>query len=133
MSEDYLLRHEYHEDLISIKQDIKDIKDTVHNLVQSKQDKIRPSIFAAVFVYMISQVFLGVWWAAGMSEEIDRLVENQSYNYDMKDGQNLKNYVDLRDTNIELSHRNLELRVQQITDDIEKYKEKCESLINGSR
>lgn len=133
MSEDYLLRHEYHEDLISIKQDIKDIKDTVHNLVQSKQDKIRPSIFAAVFVYMISQVFLGVWWAAGMSEKIDRLVENQSYNYDMKDGQNLKNYVDLRDTNIELSHRNLELRVQQITDDIEKYKEKCESLINGSR
>ena len=108
-------------------QDIKDIKETVHWLVQSKQDKVRPSIFIPFVVYLVSQAFVGVWWASDITASINTLVEKiESVGHDNfynRDAENLKGYVDLRIEKIDLRDGVAEERLRIIQDkqtDIEK-------------
>lgn len=101
-------------------QDIKDIKETVHWLVQSKQDKVRPSIFIPFVVYLISQAFVGVWWASDITASINSLVDKietvGTDNFYNRDADNLRGYIDLRIEKIDLRDSVTEEKLKHINE-----------------
>lgn len=113
-------------------QDIKDIKETVHWLVQSKQDKVRPSIFIPFIVYLVSQAFVGVWWASDITASIasiETTVMNASEDrFYGRDGVALKSYIDLKVEKVDLRDQLLKDKVTIMQDRQELLEQRLRTL-----
>lgn len=86
--------------------DIQDIRDTVHWIVQNKQDKIRATVIIPFILYLLSQAFLGIWWASDTTRKLDNLtatvLDASKDRYYGKDAKAFERIVELQESNLQL-------------------------------
>ena len=102
-------------ELEPMKADVRDIKLAVHHIEQNKQDRIKPSVIITIILYLVSQLIVGIWWAAETSERLNQvLTKIDAASIDRfygKDGAALKEYTEL---SISLLKKELEFQDNRI-------------------
>lgn len=88
--------------------DIQDIRDTVHWIVQNKQDRIKATVVVPFVIYLLSQAFLGIWWASDTTRKLDNLTNTvAAASIDRYYGKDAKAFEQI----VALKHESLELQI----------------------
>jgi len=62
-------------DLADIKDELDDVKDTVKEIAQTKQNRISFSVVASLMIFMIGQAGAAIWWAGTTTATLSSLVK----------------------------------------------------------
>lgn len=86
-----------------------DINKTVHELAETKQDKIKLVVVIPIVIYLLTQLGLGIWWASETSHDLEAVLIRQetilASGFNMKDAEVLEQKVDLKIENLGLKIR----------------------------
>lgn len=84
--------------------DVEVIREEVHNLSLTKQDRIKPAAYLTMFIFLFAQTVSAVWWASELTSGIRNLTEKVAeLNVDRfsgKEGQQLKTLIDIEISNL---------------------------------
>ena len=111
-------QRDLYEDIEQVRKDIGELKQIVHDIKATKQDKVRANIVIPFILYLLSQTMVGVWWAADISSSMTQVSKSiESAGNDRfygRDGEALTRYMETRLAGLERRSDNLDEDVERI-------------------
>lgn len=111
-------QRDLYEDIEQVRKDIGELKQIVHDIKATKQDKVRANIVIPFILYLLSQTMVGVWWAADISSSMTQVSKSiEATGKDRfygRDGEALTRYMETRLAGLERRSDNLDEDVERI-------------------
>lgn len=104
-------------DISKLYEDVEDIKEVVHQLDKTKQDRVKPWLLVPLVIYMLTQSFASVWWASDINSTLKSLkesvVQTSTDRLTSRDGEALARYLETRQMGTEEKVKILDDRVTE--------------------
>lgn len=89
----------------TIKDDLQEIKNDLHKLDRTKQDKVSPGIVITLILYLFGQTVAAAWWAGDLSHQLktlnERVEKASTDRFYGKDAHALERYFELKLAGVE--------------------------------